>query len=133
LSIELYIQGFSDGEPSGIPAAQVLSAFSISEGPDDDGLYSLDFGPGMDCKLSTDLENGTAVAVTIFRPVTADQLWAAVFDLMTRANYIAYTSEGRAAVASAAVLGELPPDMVESFDEIAEIASAAELVEALFD
>jgi hypothetical protein len=133
LSIELFIQGFSDGEPSGISEAQVLGVFSVSEGPDDEGLYALDFGPGMDCQLSIDLEDGAAVAATIFRPVTADQLWVAVFDLLTRANYIAYTSEGRAAVASALVLRELPPDMVESFEDIPVIASAAELVEALFD
>jgi len=133
LSIEIYIQGFSDGEPSGIPEAQVLDSFSISEGPDEDGLYALDFGPGMDCHLSMTLEDGAAVAVTILRPVTADQLWVAVFDLLTKANYIAYASEPRAVVASAAVLEELPPDMFESFEDIAVVASAAELVKALFD
>jgi hypothetical protein len=133
LSIELYIQGFSNGEPSGIPGEQLLGMFSISEGSDQDGLYPLEFGSGMGCQLSIDLEDGAAVALTIFRPVTADRLWAALFELLTKAPYIAYTSEGRAAVASAAVLQELPPDMVESFEDIAEIASAAELVEALFD
>jgi hypothetical protein len=133
LSIELYIQGFSDGVPSGIPEGQVLDIFSISEGPDEYGLYALDFGPGIDCHLSMTLEDGAAVAVTILRPVTADQLWVAVFDLLTKANYIAYASEPRAVVASEAVLHELPPDMVESFEDIAVVASAAELVKALFD
>lgn len=133
MSIELYLQGFSDGEPSGIPEAAVRTIFSISSDQDEDGRFLLDFGPGMDCELIINIEAGVAVAVTIFRPVTAVQLWTSVFELMSRGNYVAYTSEGRAAVATAAVRQEMPPEMVESFADIAEVASAAELVGVLFE
>ena len=133
MSTEIYIQGFSPDGETGLRAADVLARFPTQEEPDEYGFYRVAYDEVNTFDVSLTIADGQAIAVTILRPCDHDSLWAALYDLLKDAPYIAYMPGTRAVTCTPGIEANMPngmadalgvPQLVGSPKEIASVFSA---------
>ncbi|MCU7810287.1 MAG: hypothetical protein KZQ77_03495, partial [Candidatus Thiodiazotropha sp. (ex Notomyrtea botanica)] len=111
MSTELYIQGFSADGETGLPFHEVLALFSTQSEPDANGFYSIAYDQLNSCDLSLQVADALATSVTIIRPCQHMALWAAVFELLSSAPYVAYMPGSTPVTCTPGIATHMPEGM----------------------
>ncbi len=115
MSIEIYVQGFSGGQPDGIGTREVLAAFGTALVPGPGDRYRLVYDAENDCEVAVTEEAGRAMSLCLFRPCDHPGLWQSLFALLTQGPYVLYAPGGEAPVAVRPdVSGALPEGMSDA-------------------
>lgn len=134
MSIEYYIQGFREGEASGVGEADILGCFKLSKRDTLDGQYHLQYTKNVDCHLSLTTQEGCITAICIHRPVNHPSLYESIFRVLSFQGYILFAPSGNGPVAvDKRIVPHLPVDLIENLGEVIFVQSDTEILPALFD
>ena len=101
MGIEFYVQGYRDGQPSGLDAERVRAIFGVSgPGP----VYPLAYDATHRCDLSLGSRNGPETSFAILKPCDHPALWQALFAVLSEGPYVLFAPDCTAPVA----VGRLP-------------------------
>ncbi len=114
MSVEIYVHGFSEGQPGGLTLEDVTRQFGSDVKPDD-GLIRLQYDDRNSCELSLIEEHGTVTQLTVFRPCDHDRLYASLFELLRTGPYVAFTPGSQPIVVNESVIAAMPTEMIDSF------------------
>ena len=133
MGIEYYIQGYRNGEATGINLKPILDAFGKKEGDHTDGLYRLFYDEANDCNFQVTVENGIVTSICIFRPCAHQRLYRSIFDVLRAGPYVLYAPGSEAPViAYPDISDNLPDGMIDALGEPVIVHCADDIPSALF-
>lgn len=132
MSVEIYVHGFSQGEPAGLPVAEILDILKPTGALDEFGFYPLHYDSENNCDFTFSEDSGTAVAITVFRPCFELKLYDALFKVLASGPYVTFAPGSPPVAADSKVASELPVEMIGNLGTVVEVGSGAELRDALF-
>lgn len=134
MGIELWVVGHRDGASWGLPVDEVLECFGGAVSYWDGKTCLLRWGRGdfPDTEMWVRLEDGCAVALCIDDPPMRSELTEALFALLSKGCYGAFSPSGPTFVtASEEAAAQAHPDLVESFPPLLVARDARDMAEKL--
>lgn len=120
MSFDVYLQDFRSGEPAGIPRDLVRQAFGTVLSEVGADHWTLSFGPTSSCDLYLSaLGNDPRYVhnITVERPCRDLRLWDGLAYLLAVEGSVLYFPDAAAPLASSAVVGHLPSDMLDALGQ----------------
>lgn len=133
MSTNLYIVGFRDGKPAGLPVVDALAAFGLSEADQKGGFYALSYDHLNLCDFSIGMQNNAITDICIFRPCEHNRLYSEVFSLLSSGPYVAFVPGGPLVVVRAEAGDHIPEDLRATFGPPVSVSSASALKAKLFE
>lgn len=133
MGVELYIAGFHHGEPSGLTATDALEVFGLTEADQKGGFYALSYDNQNRCDISVRVQKRDLTDICIHRPCGHDRLYSAIFYLLSKGPYVAFTPNGPLVAARPEIEKHLPGDIQEAFGRPVTVTSASALKTKLFE
>ncbi|HKT18525.1 MAG TPA: hypothetical protein VJR47_10815 [Stellaceae bacterium] len=133
MSWDIWLQCFHEGEVAKFPSAIVHKAFqpfAVREDRGDEegeGHWRL-FGTGSHTTMSMD-DGPMVEGLAINRPAGPPEFWEALLGVMRQTSTVFYWPGEGAAVADAAVIPHLPPELVKGVGGVTVVST----IEELFD
>jgi hypothetical protein len=132
MSMEVYIQCFKDGAPSGVPRDKVRAAFGQFLTETEPRFWSVRYDDENGCDVAVDAcedDASLVYSLCIERPCGDKRLWDALAAILKLGTVVLYFPGGASPlVAVESVVGHLPPDMVESLGTPVCIQTGDEIV-----
>ncbi|ANW33781.1 hypothetical protein [Ketogulonicigenium vulgare] len=128
---QLFVAGFHRGKAAGLPVADALAVFGLTEADESKGAYLLPCDVTLE--MSTWIEDNCLTTLCIDRPTDNDRLYSEIFLLLSKGPYVAFVPDGPLATAQLEVKNHLPETMQEGFGPLVNVTSASALRSTLSD
>jgi len=114
MSFEIYLSCYKSGEGSKFPMAVLEEALGrYAKRHDEEHWWILKFPDGGRSDLffqpGEQIDGGM-----VSRPCTSPELWSGLIKILKRTSSVLYWPGGGCVVADAAVIADMPPDMIKS-------------------
>ncbi len=134
MSFEVYLQSFSEHEPSGMSRSSIREVFAPFIVDDADPNYlKIEYDAMNSCWLHLTPLNGSSDCIhsmSIQRPCGDSRLWESVLRLMNLGNLVFYfPGDSPPLVTDESVAGHLPPDMIDTLGQPVCVESHDQILE----
>jgi hypothetical protein len=132
MSFELFMQCYDNGEPSGVPANAVRTAFSNLAEDSEEDYWHLRYAADDDCHIAVSRPGGLLDQIsglTVFRPCGDSRFWESLYRVLQLGRWVLYfPAEPPPLIMANRIHSEhLPASMLEALGPVREVHSGDDI------
>ena len=133
MSFEVFMQCFTGGNASGVPATAVRDAFSNFADDSEPNCWHLWYDQANSCHVYVTRSDDLIEALTVDRPCGDGRLWDSIYRVLQLGSWVLYFPAPKPPLimADPKHAEQLPPDMREVLGPVCHVRSGNEILEII--